>query len=85
MHILKTHIYREKNNTQHYYYTVYFSKKKDLINSLKKSGINKGDIVFFNTSIGTVGIPKKVYSKKNELCQFFFDAFKETVGKKEQF
>ena len=60
---------------------MYFSKK-DLINSLKKSGINKGDIVFFNTSIGTVGIPKKVYSKKNELCQFFFDAFKEIVGKK---
>ena len=84
MHILKTHIYREKNNTQHYYYTVYFSKK-DLINSLKKSGINKGDIVFFNTSIGTVGIPKKVYSKKNELCQFFLMLLKKQLEKKEQF
>jgi len=38
---------------------MYFTKK-DIVLKLNKSGIKKGDIVFFNTSLGTVGIPKKI-------------------------
>jgi aminoglycoside 3-N-acetyltransferase len=60
---------------------MYFTKK-DIVLKLKKSGIKKGDIVFFNTSLGTVGIPKKIKHNKKDLCELFFEAFKEVTGEK---
>lgn len=60
---------------------MYFTKK-DIVLKLRKSGIKKGDIVFFNTSLGTVGIPKKIKQSKKDLCELFFDAFKEVMGEK---
>lgn len=54
--------------------------KENIISQLKKSGIKKGDIVFFSTSLGTVGMLKQTIQKKDDLCKLFFNAFKEVTG-----
>ena len=39
--------------------------KSDIIKALRKSGINKGDTVFFTTSLGMLGAP--AIKKKNSI------------------
>ena len=56
--------------------------KKNIASKLKQSGIKKGDIVFFSSSLGTVGVPKQTVKTKNDLCKLFFENFKEAVGGK---
>lgn len=57
----------------------FFYTKQDIIQSLQKAGLNKGDTAFFSTSLGMVGIVKDVQTE-DELNQLFLDAIKEVLG-----
>ncbi len=53
----------------------------DIIKALKKSGIVRGDTVFFTTSLGMLGIPKiKKIKSINDICFFVFVAIKKILG-----
>ena len=55
--------------------------QSDIIKALKKSGIVKGDTVFFTTGLGFLGKPDvdKIYSI-NDICLFIFNAIKKVLG-----
>ena len=55
--------------------------KLDTIEALKKSGIMRGDTVFFTTSLGMLGVPdiKKINSI-NDICLFIFNSIKKVLG-----
>ena len=55
--------------------------QSDIIKALKKSGIVKGDTVFFTTGLGFLGKPDidKIYSI-NDICLFIFKAIKKVLG-----
>lgn len=61
---------------------MYFTKK-DIVLKLRKSGIKKGDIVFFNTSLGTVGIPKKIKQIRRTCVSYFLMLLKRRWVKRE--
>lgn len=52
----------------------------DIITSLKNSGIENGDAVFFTTSLGMIGMPAIAVNTEEELNGLFFDAIKEVLG-----
>ena len=54
----------------------------DIKKALKKSGIMKGDTVFFTTSLGMLGVPnvKKIKSM-DDICFFIFDSIKAVLEK----
>ena len=55
----------------------------DIIKALKKSGITRGDTVFFTTSLGMLGIPKtKKIKSINDICFLVFVAIKKILGPK---
>lgn len=56
--------------------------QSDIIKALKKSGIIKGDTVFFTTGLGFLGKPNinKIYSI-NDICLYVFKAIKKVLGK----
>ena len=49
----------------------------DVINALKKTGIMKGDTVFFTTSLGMLGVPKlKSLNSIDDICLLIFLSIK---------
>ena len=56
--------------------------ESDVVKVLKKTGIMKGDTVFFTTSLGMLGIPdiEKVDSI-NDICLLMFNSIKKVLGK----
>lgn len=52
----------------------------DILSALALSGISKGDIVFFTTSLGMLGIPPAAVDKSEALNSLFLKAFRESVG-----
>lgn len=53
--------------------------KEDIVNSLKKAGIQKSDTVFFSTSLGMVGIPPSNIKTQDDLNKLFLDAIREVL------
>jgi aminoglycoside N3'-acetyltransferase len=53
--------------------------KADIINALKKAGINSTDTVFFSTSLGMVGIPPKEVKSQEDLNRLFYEAIREVL------
>ena len=53
--------------------------KQDIINALKKAGIQKDDTVFFSTSLGMVGIPPSFVKTQDDLNRLFLDAIREVL------
>jgi len=53
--------------------------KADIINALKKAGINSTDTVFFSTSLGMVGIPPKEVKSLEDLNRLFYEAIREVL------
>ncbi len=53
---------------------------EDIVASLRQSGINEGDTVFFTTGLGMVGIPPPDVKNQDDLNALFFRAMKEAVG-----
>ena len=54
---------------------------KDIIKSLKESGIDNGDTVFITTSLGMIGIPPKEINSIEKLNILFMDAIINVIGK----
>jgi len=54
--------------------------KSDIIKALKKSGINKGDTVFFTTSLGMLGTPAIKKNSINKVCSFVLSGIKEVLN-----
>ena len=52
----------------------------DILSALSLSGISKGDIVFFTTSLGMLGIPPRDVDNSEALNSLFLNAFREAVG-----
>lgn len=53
---------------------------EDIVASLRRSGIDEGDTVFFTTGLGMVGMPPPEVKNQDELNALFFRAMKEAVG-----
>jgi len=53
--------------------------KEDIINALKKAGIQKDDTVFFSTSLGMVGFPPSFVKTQDDLNRLFLDAIREVL------
>lgn len=53
----------------------------DIIKSLKKIGLKKGDNIFVGTSLGMFGFPKKVKTQ-NQLNKIFYSSFMKVIGRR---
>lgn len=58
---------------------MYSYKIDDLVNALKESGVQKGDIILLYTSMSTLGLPEGVKSQ-DDLCALCLEAFHTVLG-----
>lgn len=55
--------------------------KGDILKALKDSGIKKGDSVYVSSSLGLIGFPPENIDSTDKLCELFFNAINEVIGK----
>ncbi len=55
--------------------------KQDILNALRKSGIKRADTVYVSTSLGLIGYPPENIKNTNELCELFYNAIWDVIGK----
>lgn len=58
---------------------MYHYTREELITALHASGLEKGDTVFFFTSLGMLGLGEGVTSQ-DAMCEFFLESVKEVLG-----
>lgn len=56
--------------------------QRDLIDCLKRVGVNEGDTVYLQSQLYSLGKPQINLKSREEFCQFFIDTVREVVGKK---
>jgi len=55
--------------------------KQELSDAFSKIGIKDGDIVFYQTDLRVLGLPKGINLKdKDAFCKFYFDAITDVIG-----